>query len=142
MIVFELICPEHHRFEGWFASADDFDRQKSHGQLSCPVCNHASIEKLPIARIGKQGAEVPRNSKQLPVSAPEKAKMMHALMDHILINSEDVGNAFPEEARKIHYKEAPLRSIRGLASPRETEELLDEGIAVLALPVPPRSDWQ
>ena len=67
---------------------------------------------------------------------------MNALIDHILVNTENVGNAFPEEARKIHYKEAPLRNIRGIASAKETEELLDEGIAVLPLPVPPRGEWQ
>ncbi|MSQ69666.1 MAG: DUF1178 family protein [Betaproteobacteria bacterium] len=143
MIVFELICPEHHRFEGWFASTNDFERQKDRGQLSCPVCNHASIAKLPIAKIGKQGDDLPRRTTPA-MTAPslDQVKIMNALIDHILVNTENVGNAFPEEARKIHYKEAPLRNIRGIASAKETEELLDEGIAVLPLPVPPRGEWQ
>jgi hypothetical protein len=143
MIVFELICPELHRFEGWFASPDDFERQKERGHLSCPVCNHAKIEKLPTAKIGKHSAQMPRESSQSssPLGA-EQAKMMHALIDHILMNTENVGSAFPEEARKMHYKEAPHRNIRGLASTQETEELLEEGIAVVPLPIPPHGDWQ
>ncbi len=57
MIVFELICPDRHRFEGWFASSDDFESQKSRGLLSCPVCSDSSIEKLLTAKIGKPEAE-------------------------------------------------------------------------------------
>jgi len=48
----------------------------------------------------------------------------------------DVGSQFAEEARKIHYGEAPERSIRGQTSVREARELLDEGISVLPLMVP------
>jgi len=58
------------------------------------------------------------------------------LIEHVIANTEDVGTAFPEEARKIHYKEAPERKIRGSASSDEVHELRDEGIEVVALPVP------
>ena len=58
------------------------------------------------------------------------------LIDEMLQKSEDVGKAFPEEARRIHYREAPARSIRGLATNEEHAELIEEGIAVLRLPVP------
>lgn len=142
MIVFELICAEHHRFEGWFAAAEDFERQKSQGQLSCPACCNGNIEKLLIAKIRKQGAEAHSQSEKPAVSEPNQEKIMQALIDHILMHTEDVGNAFPEEARKIHYKEVPLRNIRGIASPLQTAELIDEGIAVVPLPIPRRSDWQ
>ena len=59
------------------------------------------------------------------------------LIDKVLENTEDVGRAFPEEARKIHYREAPERHIRGTASTKEVEALREEGIEVVALPVPP-----
>jgi hypothetical protein len=55
--------------------------------------------------------------------------------------SEDVGRAFPEEARRIHYDEAPSRAIRGQASLEETRELLEEGIEVLPLPRPPEDGF-
>ena len=52
----------------------------------------------------------------------------------IAASSEDVGERFPEEARAIHYDEAPKRSIRGLASKEDAQELADEGIEVMPLP--------
>jgi len=54
----------------------------------------------------------------------------------VLANTDDVGERFAEEARKIHYGEAKERGIRGQASRAETESLLEEGIAVMQLPLP------
>jgi hypothetical protein len=58
------------------------------------------------------------------------------MVRHVMANTEDVGEKFAEEARKIHYGETEDRNIRGQASREETEALLEEGIAVLPLPVP------
>ena len=63
-------------------------------------------------------------------------EVLARLVEHIIENTEDVGPAFPEEARKIHYRETPERKIRGTASHEEVEELADEGIEVVALPIP------
>ncbi|MBI3069387.1 MAG: DUF1178 family protein, partial [Betaproteobacteria bacterium] len=65
------------------------------------------------------------------------AELVANLIDKVIENTEDVGRAFPEEARKIHYQEAPERRIRGTASPQEVEALKEEGIEVVALPIPP-----
>jgi hypothetical protein len=65
------------------------------------------------------------------------AEVLDKLIDHIIENTEDVGAAFPEEARKIHYGEADERHIRGTASTQEIDALKDEGIEVAALPIPP-----
>jgi hypothetical protein len=59
------------------------------------------------------------------------------MLDELLTKSEDVGKQFPEEARRIHYKEAPARAIRGQATQEEHDELVDEGIPVARLPLPP-----
>lgn len=141
MIVFELVCPDRHRFEGWFASAGDFESQKAHGLLSCPVCSDSSIEKLLTAKIGKLEAE-PNKKNTLP-AAPQtvQPRNLNELIEYVLLNTENVGEEFPSEARRIHYKEIPQRSIRGLATSEQTQELLEEGIAVLPLPIPPRRDW-
>ncbi len=140
MIVFELICPDRHRFEGWFASAGDFESQKSRGLLSCPVCSDCSIEKLLTAKIGKPEGEPA--AEKAPAAAPAaKPRSLGEIVDYILLNTENVGEAFPAEARRIHRKEAPERGIRGIATGEETRELLEEGIAVMPLPVPQRKDW-
>jgi len=58
------------------------------------------------------------------------------MIDHLIANTQDVGDAFPEEARRIHYKEAPERRIRGNASRDDVAEMREEGIEVIALPIP------
>jgi len=141
MIVFELICPDRHRFEGWFASSEDFESQKSRGLLSCPVCSGSSIQKLLTAKIGKPEAE-PAGEKADPTPALAAVPgNLSELIDYVLLNTENVGEDFAAEARRIHYKEVARRNIRGLATGEETRELLEEGIAVMPLPVPPRKDW-
>jgi hypothetical protein len=141
VIVFELICADRHRFEGWFASAEDFEGQKARGLLSCPVCSDSSIEKLLTAKIGRAEPEAPAERKQAPVAPAERPRAVQELIDVILLNTENVGRDFPAEARRIHRKEARERSIRGVATGEETRDLLEEGIAVMPLPIPPREDW-
>lgn len=144
MIVFELICSKSHRFEGWFASSGDFDGQRDRGLLSCPSCGRSEIEKLPTAKIRTTGAEVLPAVSEEQVSTPAKATPpanLQELIDYVLMNTENVGAKFATEARRIHQHEVPYRSIRGTASRQETEELLDEGIPVMALPIPSQNDW-
>jgi len=141
VIVFELICADRHRFEGWFASAGDFEGQKARGLLSCPVCSDSSIEKLLTAKIGRAEGEPTRESAQPPVAPAVRPRNLHEVIDYILLNTENVGENFPAEARRIHHKEVPQRNIRGVATGEETRELLEEGIAVMPLPIPPRKDW-
>jgi hypothetical protein len=150
MIVYELICADEHRFEGWFASAEAFERQRDAGLVACPVCSSAAVGKLPSARIRRGGAqpapeEGPSAMPTTPTQAPAARRSTMTLasfIDHVLQHSEDVGSRFPEEARKIHYDEAPRRGIRGVASPEEAEALAEEGIPVLPLPIPAPDEWQ
>ncbi|MCC6472306.1 MAG: DUF1178 family protein [Burkholderiales bacterium] len=151
MIVFELVCPKHHRFEGWFASAEDFGSQKRSGLLCCPTCGATQIEKLPMARIGRQeaGPAAPAPASERPAENPGPRpaavaftpEKLNRLIDYLLANTDNVGPDFAAEARRIHNEEAPRRDIRGTASKEETEQLLEEGIPVLPLPIPRREDW-
>jgi hypothetical protein len=138
VIVFELICADRHRFEGWFASAEDFEGQKARGLLSCPVCSDSRIEKLLTAKIGRPDAEATASAAP---AVPAQPRNLNEMIDLILLHTENVGREFPAEARRIHRKEARERSIRGVATGEETRDLLEEGIAVMPLPIPPREDW-
>jgi hypothetical protein len=135
MKVFNLSCDNEHPFEGWFASADDFDRQQEARLVECPVCGSHAVRKLLSAPRINKGALAPQDKQ--PVAMPNDAAMQAMLLQmarHIQANSEDVGERFPEEARRIHYQEAPKRSIRGLASSEEAASLADEGIEVMPVP--------
>jgi len=142
MIVFDLGCDNDHRFEGWFASSDDFERQQKDRLLSCPLCGSTHINRLLTAARLNTGRAEPSaqderadDGKSAQYANFDAARMLK-LISHIVENTEDVGRAFPEEARKIHYQESPERHIRGTASPQEVDALRDEGIEIVALPVP------
>ena len=142
VIVFDLGCPNQHRFEGWFASNGDFERQLRHKLIACPLCGNTGISRVPSASHLKTGANERPNRRQGPATvgplqyANVGTEVLTRLVERIVENTEDVGPAFPEEARKIHYREVPERRIRGTASREEVEALKDEGIEVVALPVP------
>lgn len=131
MLVLNLGCSLEHRFEGWFGSADDFESQLARSLVECPTCGSAEVRRLPNAT--RLNVAHPRGEKPpLPAEPNPVLKALQA----VLAKTEDVGERFAEEARRIHYGEAEERGIRGQASQQETEALAEEGIPVLALPVP------
>ena len=140
MIVFDLGCENSHRFEGWFASNEDFERQIGRKLVTCPLCGNPNVSRLPHAlRIGTGGKE--RAARAESAAGQQQysnggSAVLTKLVEHIIENTEDVGAAFPEEARKIHYRESAERRIRGTASRDEVDALRDEGIEVIALPIP------
>jgi hypothetical protein len=137
MKVIDLRCQSGHRFEGWFGSDDDFLDQNGRGLIECPLCADKVIVRLPSApRLNLSGAQEPA---QPAVSADEAAALQARWMQmvrQIIANTEDVGEKFAEEARRIHYGEVEERAIRGRASAEEREALQDEGIEVYPLPLP------
>ena len=147
MIVFDLLCSEGHRFEGWFGSRREFATQRKRGLLSCPSCGTASVKRVPSVTRINTGAAPDRAKPAQPVrQAPElagrdpfaAAQVLYSkMLDEILTKTEDVGARFPSEARRIHYDEAPARPIRGEATQEEHDDLLDEGIPVARFPLPP-----
>ena len=154
MKVYNLACPLDHRFEGWFASEEDCLAQQDKGILACPICDSTEIARMPSAPhiakssstelvvqkedIGSLSGEVMaltgKDHSQL--EAQVQAAFLKGMRD-LMGRSEDVGKAFAEEARKIHYKESPERSIRGQTTLDEAEALRDEGIEVMAMPLIP-----
>ena len=159
MIIFDLSCKQEHPFEGWFQSLSSYDNQIEAGLISCPHCGSTEIRRVPsVVHMSKPAksahptepknssdparhAGTPGSSTGLPATRTQ-AEMFAAfeqLMSSIVSNSEDVGQNFAEEARRIHYLEAPVRSILGEASDEEYESLLDEGIEVLRLPIVKKS---
>src|SRR5258707_7586423 len=133
MKVLDLQCTHGHRFEGWFASADDFESQQSRKLVECPICGANEVSRLPSApRLNLSGA----TEATVRADAGEmQARVMRALRE-VLEKTENVGDRFAEEARRIHYNEAPARNIRGVTTPEDAKALVEEGIEVMPLPVP------
>jgi hypothetical protein len=142
MIVFDLACAQGHRFEGWFASGEEFARQSQARLVRCPVCDDAEVARLPSAKVRVGAASNEHEPAATSAPAPAAPQEMIAgfpaelvaKLREVVRNTENVGPRFPEEARKIHYEEAPARPIRGQASTEESAALEEEGIEFSSLP--------
>ena len=161
MKVLDLQCQQAHVFEGWFGSEDDFQDQRQRGLVQCPLCGDDHIEKrlsAPRLNLGAREPAAPAASssasaatpsalstvatsnQQSPVDASVLPPALQAawleLARKIVASTEDVGGRFAEEARHMHHGEVPERAIRGQTTASEAVELLEEGIAVMPLPLP------
>ena len=138
MKVLNLRCAHDHRFEGWFGSDDDFVSQSERGLVECPLCASKAVTRLPSAprlNVSNLREVVPVRSAGDEQQAQRQSQWIRAVR-HLIDNTEDVGERFPEEARRIHYGEVEERGIRGQASREDAEALREEGIDVMAVPVP------
>ena len=147
MIVYDLACPDGHRFEGWFGSSADYDDQRARGLLACPHCGSEAVTKAPMApAVPAKGnsrqevlpPEAPRSMANTPIP-PEMHKALAALAKaqaEALKHSTWVGDKFAEETRKMHYGERDEAPIHGQASLAEAKALIEEGIPVAPLPFP------
>ena len=155
MIRYSLHCEKDHSFESWFQSSSAYDSQIKRKLVTCPVCGSAKVEKAIMAPriVSKKGrdnpvAPVPAAPVEAPAPVPESTPLLMTqerelraklkeLRDHIVKNADNVGERFPNEARKMHYGDIEHRPIYGEASPDEARSLIDEGVEVSPLPVLP-----
>ncbi|KAB2943905.1 MAG: DUF1178 family protein [Hyphomicrobium sp.] len=133
MIRYRLQCAHAHEFEAWFASSASYDAQAAGGHITCPECNSREVGKSIMA---PNVALRARGEVAIPDDeAPARYRNLVREVRRVLVSgSEDVGARFPEEARKIHYREVEQRAIRGTASPDEARALVEEGVEIMALP--------
>jgi len=153
MIRYALHCDHDHEFESWFQSSSAYESQERRHLINCPSCGSAKVERAIMAPriIGKKGrdkaqpapapvaAEAPASESTPLMMAQERelrAKLKE-LRDHIVKNADNVGDRFPNEARKMHYGDIEHRPIYGEASPDEARALVDEGVEVSPLPTLP-----
>jgi hypothetical protein len=152
MIRYNLRCEGDHAFDSWFQSSSAYDSQVRRKLVTCPVCGSAKVEKAIMAPqiVSKKGREKPLPAAAAPadVTATESTPLLMAqerelraklkeLRDHIVKNADNVGERFPNEARKMHYGDIEHRPIYGEASLEEAKALIEEGVEVSPLPVLP-----
>jgi hypothetical protein len=145
-------------FESWFQDSSAYDSQVKRKLVSCPICESVKVEKAIMAPriVSKKGREraepvaapAPAAAAETPTPAPGATPLLMAqerelrakikeLRDHIVKNADNVGEKFPNEARKMHYGDIEHRPIYGEASPEEAKSLIEEGVEVSPLPVLP-----
>ena len=156
MIHYHLRCERGHAFESWFQSSSAYETQEKRKLVNCPACGSAKVERAIMApqivskksRERKEPAPAPVAATSTEVTAPASTPLLMAqerelrmklkeLRDHIVKNADNVGERFPNEARKMHYGDIEHRPIYGEASPEEARSLIEEGVEVSPLPVLP-----
>jgi hypothetical protein len=153
MIHYHLRCERGHAFESWFQSSSAYEAQEKRKLVNCPTCGSAKVERAIMAPqiVSKKGREAPvptpaaaASDAATPASTPllmaqerELRAKLKELRDHIVKNADNVGERFPNEARKMHYGDIEHRPIYGEASPDEARALIEEGVDVAPLPVLP-----
>jgi hypothetical protein len=154
MIRYTLRCERGHAFESWFQSSSAYEAQEKRKLVNCPACGSAKVERAIMAPqiVSKRGREdaapAPAPTVATDVTAPASTPLMMAqerelraklkeLRDHIVKNADNVGERFPNEARKMHYGDIEHRPIYGEATPDEARSLIEEGVEVSPLPVLP-----
>ena len=137
MKVLDLRCGHDHRFEGWFDSEDDFLSQDRRGLVTCPVCADDQVTRLPSApRLNVSNLRGEPETAAVPDAQTAMQTQWMRAVRHLMDQTEDVGERFPEEARRIHYGEIEQRGIRGQATREAADALREEGIEVFTVPVP------
>ncbi|MDO9414231.1 MAG: DUF1178 family protein [Pseudolabrys sp.] len=154
MIRYTLNCNKGHSFESWFADSGAYDKQVKRGLVSCPMCGSVKVEKAIMAprlsstaKKRKASVDAPApaadstpNNQPVAMMSPQEMEFrskLKELREHITKNADDVGQKFPEEARKMHYGETEHRSIYGVASPDDAKALAEEGIEFHPIPILP-----
>jgi len=141
MIAYDLSCECGCRFEGWFRDCEEFKSQSGKGLLACPVCDGNKIRKIISPVTVKSGHPIKDRSPAVEVS-PEllAAELLKKVQKHVLSNYEDVGTELARESLKIHYGLEEPRNIRGTSTAEEEKMLKKEGIELLKIPMPVKSD--
>ena len=141
MIIFDLSCECGCQFEGWFQDSGDFQRQEKEGLLACPRCDGNGVKKILSPVTVKSATDHKVNSVPANVLPEQQAAdLLKSLQDYVTNNYEDVGTRLAEESLKIHYGLKEPRNIRGVSTDEDEKILKKEGIEILKIPLPVKSD--
>jgi hypothetical protein len=138
MIKYALGCAEGHAFDSWFSDSASYDKQRKRGFVACPECGSTRVDKAIMAPavVGGDRATVQAVPELVIDDRRRQAREFFVRMRReIEANTDDVGAKFPDVARAIHFGDEPERAIRGRASPAEAKSLLEDGVAVMPLPM-------
>lgn len=127
MIIYDLECTREHKFEGWFRSREEFDRENEAKRLVCPMCGDSHITLLPT--VGHVSV------KERADNYDKQKHFVRAFTEYVEKNFDNVGADFAQEALRMHYEEVDHRNIRGTMTGEEERELQEEGVQYLKIPV-------
>ena len=130
MIKYNLKCKNKHEFESWFSDSKEFEKLIKKKLIECLFCKTKSVKKSIMS---------PRISNKKKINFPYKEikrmkKDLAKLRKFVEKNFEYVGENFPREVRKIYYDKKRNKNIYGITTPKEAQELKEEGIDLPSIP--------
>ena len=134
MIKYILKCHNEHEFESWFSNSNEFDNLKKKKLLECILCSSKRIDKSIMAPMVSGTKENIYSIEDVGKNLQTEKNKLLKLRRFIENNYEFVGEDFSRKVREIYYDKKSKQMIYGTTTPKEKQELEEEGIDLLSVP--------
>ena len=134
MIKYNLKCKNDHEFESWFSDSQEFEKLNLKGLLECIYCSSKKISKSIMSPMISYSQKKEEHFKLIDKEFKSEKTKLLKLRKYIEKNFEYVGKDFSKKVREVYYDKKNNKAIYGIATPKEKDELADEGIDLLSIP--------
>ena len=135
MIKYNIKCNNKHEFESWFSDSKEFERLKKRNLIECIFCQSKKVEKSIMSpRVANSKSK--RSQKHLSSTEMINFKKdLLKLRKFVEKNFEYVEHNFANKVREVYYDKKSNKNIYGKTTDEEKEELKDEGIDLVNIPL-------
>ncbi len=133
MIKYNLKCNNKHEFESWFSSSKEFEKLRKKNLIECIYCKSKKVEKSIMSPVVLNKEEKIEQKKSLENFKKVQTELIK-IRKFVEKNFENVGKNFPREVRNVYYDNRKNKNIYGQATPKDAEELREEGIEIASIP--------
>ena len=134
MIKYNLKCQNDHEFESWFSNSKEYDNLNKKGLLECIFCSSKKINKSIMSPTIFNSKEKNKRIEATNENFKDKKNKLLNLRKFIEKNFDYVGNDFSKKVREVYYDKKSKKSIYGITTAQEREELAEEGIDLISIP--------
>ena len=134
MIKYNLKCHNDHEFESWFSNSKEYDKLNKKRLLECIYCSSKKINKSIMSPTIFNSKEKNKQIEATNENFKDKKNKLLNLRKYIEKNFDYVGNDFSKKVREVYYDKKSKKSIYGITTTQEREELAEEGIDLISIP--------
>ena len=134
MIKYNLKCHNDHEFESWFSNSREYDKLNKKRLLECIFCSSKKINKSIMAPTILNSKEKDKQNEIFNENFKDEKNKLLNLRKYIEKNFDYVGKNFSKRVRDVYYDKKNKKAIYGTTTPKEREELAEEGIDLLSIP--------
>ena len=134
MIKYNLKCHNDHEFESWFSNSKEYDNLNKKRLLECIYCSSKKINKSIMSPTIFNSKEKNKRIEATNENFKDKKNKLLNLRKYIEKNFDYVGNDFSKKVREVYYDKKSKKSIYGITTTQEREELAEEGIDLVSIP--------